>query len=419
MTLARQARLTFDDLDELAARAHPENPKRHDLAALDASVERFGYVTPVVINDSDGRILEGHGRVELLLALRARGAEPPAGVQLGREGEWRVPAVHGVDLSPDDARAFLIAANRIGELGGWDEARLAQLLSNLRRSGQGLDAIGFSEADLAALLTSLGESASRGEADPDAVPEAPAEDDVYVRPGQLWRLGVHRVLCGNAADGKDAGRLLGGRSAEMTITDPPYNVRYGHHGGACGSRVRPLTNDSLPPAAWEEFVRAWARQLLDHVDGAIYVFMSTKEWPTVSRLLAEAGGHWSDSVIWAKDRFTLRRADYQHQFEPIWYGWREGNGHYWCGDRDQGDVRLIPRPSSSDLHPTMKPVALIERAIANSSPRGGRVLDLFLGSGTTIIASERLGRQCLGMEIEPRYIQVSIERWQHYTGRKA
>jgi DNA modification methylase len=147
--------------------------------------------------------------------------------------------------------------------------------------------------------------------------------------------------------------------------------------------------------------------------------MSSKEWPTVSRLLEEAGGHWSDTIIGAKDRFVLGRADYQRQYEPIWYGWRKGSRHYWCQDRAQGDVWLIPRPAASDLHPTMKPVALVERAIANSSSPGARVLDLFLGSGTALIACERLSRRCIGMELEPLYVQVAIERWQRYTGRAA
>jgi len=420
MGASRRARLTHDDLDELAACAHPDNPKRHDVAALDSSVERFGYVTPIVVNDTDGRVLEGHGRVETLLRLRACGAEPPPGIEVGLTGEWRVPTVHGVGLSPDDARAFLIAANRTVELGGWDEARLAEVLSDLARSDAGLDAVGFSEADLSVLLESLDIHGPPGGSDPDDIPEELAEDQLYVAPGQLWRLGEHRLLCGDATRGEDVHRLLGGRNADMAVTDPPYNVNYGNHGGAPGGRRRrPLTNDLLPASVWEESVGGWARQLLNHVDGALYVFMSSKEWPAVCRLLEEAGGHWSDTIIWAKDRFVLGRADYQRQYESIWYGWRKDGGHDWCGDRDQGGVWLIPRPSVSDLHPTMKPVALMERAISNSSTPGGRVLDLFLGSGTTLIAAERQGRRCLGLELEPGYVQVAIERWQRYTGRRA
>ena len=421
MRASRRVRLTYDELDELAARAHPDNPKRHDLAALDSSVGRFGYVTPIVVNDTDGRILEGHGRIESLVALKACGAEPPPGIQVGPTGEWRVPTVHGIELSPDDARAFLIAANRTAELGGWDEARLAALLSELARSETGLDAVGFSEADLSALLESLAIDTPPGGSDPDDIPEEPAEDQLYVAPGQLWRLGEHRLLCGDATRSEDVNRVLGGRNAHMVVTDPPYNVNYGNHGGAAGGlRRRALTNDSLPVLAWEEFVRGWVRQLLDHVDGALYVFMSSKEWPTVSRLLEEAGGHWSDTIIWAKDRFVLGRADYQRQYEPIWYGWRQGKPHYFGGGRCQSDIWEIHRDNGrSYLHPTQKPVELVQRAIQNSARPGQTVLDAFLGSGTTVIASEKSGRRCLGLEIDPLFCEVALARWERFTSERA
>jgi DNA modification methylase len=155
------------------------------------------------------------------------------------------------------------------------------------------------------------------------------------------------------------------------------------------------------------------------VDGAIYVCMSTKEWPVVSTVLAEAGGHWSDTIIWAKDRFVLGRADYQRGYEPIWYGWREGAKHQWFGGRDQGDVWRIDRPSENDLHPTTKPLPLIERAIENSSRPGAVVLDLFLGSGSTLIACERTARICYGFEIDPHYFSVALARWEAFTGEEA
>jgi DNA modification methylase len=147
--------------------------------------------------------------------------------------------------------------------------------------------------------------------------------------------------------------------------------------------------------------------------------MSTKEWPLVSRVLEELGGHWSDTIIWAKDRFVLGRADYQRQYEPIWFGWREGASHHWCGARDQGDVWTIPRPAESELHPTMKPLALVERAVENSSRAGDLVLDLFLGSGTSVIAAERTGRICYGMELDPHYCRIVIARWEAFTGLNA
>ena len=167
----------------------------------------------------------------------------------------------------------------------------------------------------------------------------------------------------------------------MVFTDPPYNVSLGDHGGqGRGQRRRRIANDALDPVAWEAFVRGWAKTLLAAVDGALYVCMSSKELPLVSRVLAEEGGHWSDTLVWAKDRFVLGRADYQRAYEPLWYGWREGAGHHWCGGRDQSDVWNIDRPSESPLHPTTKPLELVERAIANSSRQGDVVLDPFVGS---------------------------------------
>ena len=255
--------------------------------------------------------------------------------------------------------------------------------------------------------------------DLDAALEAAHAAPVAQR-GDLWRLGDHRLLCGDAADPGDVSRLLDGRKAQIAFTDPPYNVDYGHHGGQQrGSRRRTIANDALPPEQWEAFCRAWAGNLLAHVDGALYICMSTREWPTVSRVLEELGGHWSDTIIWMKDRFVLGRADYQRQYEPLWYGWREGAEHHWCGDRDQGDVWTIERPAGSELHPTMKPLALVERAIENSSRAGDLVLDLFLGSGSTLIAAERTGRVCYGTELDPHYCHIVVARWEAFTGLKA
>ena len=154
-------------------------------------------------------------------------------------------------------------------------------------------------------------------------------------------------------------------------------------------------------------------------NGLVAVLLSTKEWPSVSRILAEAGGHWSDTIVWAKDRFTLGRADYQRSYEPIWYGWREGSTHHWCGDRNQGDVWRIARPGVSELHPTTKPLELVEKALENSSTAGDIVLDLFMGSGTSVIAAERTGRVCFGVELSRAYCDVAVARWEAFTGKVA
>jgi DNA modification methylase len=206
----------------------------------------------------------------------------------------------------------------------------------------------------------------------------------------------------------------------MAFTDPPYNVSLGDHGGhRRGARRRRIANDSLDPAAWETFVRSWAAALLAGVNRAIYVCMSSKELGLVSRVLAEEGGHWSDTLIWHKERFVPGQADYQRAYEPIWYGWREGASHHWCGDRDQNDVWQIARPADAPLHPTMKPLPLMERAIANSSTAGDVVLDPFLGSGSTLIACERTGRVCAGMELDPVYAEVALARWERFSGSTA
>jgi len=197
-------------------------------------------------------------------------------------------------------------------------------------------------------------------------------------------------------------------------------VSLGDHGGRQrGQSRRQLKNDSLAPDAWETFCRGWATNLIGNVDGALYICMSTKEWPTVSRVLAEAGGHWSDTIIWAKDRFVLGRADYQRAYEPMWYGWREGVKRQFRGGRGQSDLWEIPRPEESLLHPTMKPLALIERALENSCRTGDSALDLFLGSGSTLVAAERTGRICLGSELDEHYCSLAIARWEAFTGKSA
>ena len=172
----------------------------------------------------------------------------------------------------------------------------------------------------------------------------------------------------------------------------------------------------MPADEWEAFCRAWAASLTANAAGAMYICMSSREWPIVCRVLAEAGAHWSDTIIWAKDRFTLGRADYQRSYEPIWYGWPAGTTRQWHGGRDQGDVWPIPRPAASPLHPTQKPLALVERAIENSSRPGATVLDPFCGAGTTLIACERTGRRGIGIEIDPRYVAATIARWEAFTG---
>ena len=180
-----------------------------------------------------------------------------------------------------------------------------------------------------------------------------------------------------------------------------------------------ITNDNLSDAEFGEFLRAASSNLLSVTKGAVYMCMSSSELHTLQKAFTAAGGHWSTFVIWAKDRFTLGRSDYQRQYEPILYGWREGTDHFWCGARDQGDVWFVNKPRANVLHPTQKPVELVERAIQNSSKSRDTVLDTFGGSGTTLIACEKNGRQARLVELEPRFVDVAVRRWEQYTERKA
>jgi DNA modification methylase len=381
--------------------ANPRSISSAELDALERSIRTFGFVSPVVARRADGVVIGGHQRI----------------VAARRLGLTSVPVVW-LDLETEQARVLGLALNRIS--GTWDEALLARLLAELDTTpGLDISLSGFGPDEVSDLLRSLEAREKRDRVenfDLDTALEE-ARRSGRAEPGSLWALGEHRVLCGDATKPADVERLLGGARADMAFCDGPYNVALGNHGGQRpGSRRhRQIANDDLAPAAFEAFVRAWAGTLLGSVDGALYVCMSSKEWPLMGRVLAEAGGHWSDTIIWAK-RFVLGRAPYQHGYEPIWFGWREGVTPYWCGDRDQSDVWQVERPSRSPLHATMKPLALMERAITNSSRPGALVLDIFGGSGSTLIAAERTGRRCATLELDPIYVEVIIARWERFSG---
>ena len=196
------------------------------------------------------------------------------------------------------------------------------------------------------------------------------------------------------------------------FTDPPYNVNYGQRAD------RLITNDNLGDG-FASFLLQACVNLLEVTQGAVYICMSSSELHTLYQAFTGAGGHWSTFVIWAKNTFTLGRSDYQRQYEPILYGWKQGADHYWCGDRDQGDVWLVDKPFHNDLHPTMKPVELVERAVRNSCRTGGIVLDPFAGSGSTLIACQNSGRRARLLEVEPKYVDVIVRRWQQFTGKPA
>jgi DNA modification methylase len=248
----------------------------------------------------------------------------------------------------------------------------------------------------------------------DEVPEPPEEP--VSKPGDLWILDSHRLLCGDATVLADVERVLGGQLADLCWTDPPYNVDYANSPKEkLRGKHRPILNDDLG-GGFEAFLHDACVNILSVTKGAVYVCMSSSELDTLQRTFRAAGGRWSTFLIWAKHTFTLGRADYQRQYEPILYGWKDGSDHFWCGARDQGDVWFFDKPVRNDLHPTMKPVALVERAIRNSSKTRDFVLDPFGGSGSTLIACEKTGRQARLIELDPRYVDTTILRWQEFSG---
>ena len=377
------------------ARTHSEE----QVAQIAASIVEFGFTNPILAG-SDGVIVAGHGRLA-------------AAQKLGLD---TVPVVVLDHLTPTQRRALIIADNRIAENAGWDDAMLRIELHSLQEDGFNLDITGF-DADALAEIMAGEETTVDGQTDDDAVPEVLATP--ISRPGDVWELGNHRLVCGDATDPKSYELLMADAQANMVFTDPPYNVDYANSAkDKMRGKDRPILNDNLGDGFYD-FLLAAMTPMLARCSGAIYVAMSSSELDTLQSAFRAAGGKWSTFIIWAKNTFTLGRADYQRQYEPILYGWPEGQNRHWCGDRDQGDVWNIKKPQKNDLHPTMKPVELVERAIRNSSRPGDIVLDPFGGSGTTLIAAEKSGRIGWLIELDPKYVDVIVRRWQDWSGQEA
>ena len=377
------------------AKQHSEN----QIAQIAASIREFGWGAPILV-DARNNVVAGHGR---LLAAR----------QLGLSEVPVVPLDHLTDIQ---RRALILADNKIGENASWETELLALELAELKESGVDLSITGFSQEEWAQLLAGE-EPHNAGATDDDAIPAV--EEVAISRPGDVWQLGTHRLLCGDATDPVSYAVLMGESVADMVFTDPPYNVNYANSAkDKMRGKDRAILNDNLG-AGFRDFLLAAIKPLITHCRGGIYIAMSSSELDSLQSAFREAGGHWSTFIIWAKHTFTLGRADYQRQYEPILYGWPQGAERHWCGDRDQSDVWNIKKPQKNDLHPTMKPVELVERAIRNSSRPGSVVLDPFGGSGTTLIAAEKSGRSARLMELDPKYVDVIVRRWQAWSGQQA
>ncbi len=382
----------------------PANPRRIsdlELEALTRSIREFGLIDPIIARREDKTVVGGHQR---LLAAR-------------RLGLKTVPVVF-VDLSQEQARLLNIALNKIS--GSFDQELLARLLADLNAvPGVDLSLSGFEEEELKKLLKSLEERDKREreeDFDLDAAMEKVKSNPV-TNPGDVWLLGEHRLMCGDATSREDVGRLMGGKQSAMVFTDPPYNVDYGSSKNP-KHKIRHLENDKQTSEGWKQFCLSFFDAFKRHNAGDIYMWGASGPEGMKMRLwLTELGCYWSATIIWKKQQLVLCPANYQRIYEPCFYGWFGKSSYH--GDRKQVEVWEVDRPFDSKLHPTMKPLPLIERAIENSSNTGDIVLDLFLGSGSTMIACERTGRACYGMELKPIYVDIARMRWEAFTGEKA
>jgi DNA modification methylase len=385
------------------ARLQPyaKNAKQHgpdQVAKIAASMAEFGWTVPCLVGE-DGELIAGHGRV--LAATQLGLTEAPV-IVLGH-------------LSEAQRKAYRIADNKLTELGTWDAALLSEELNTLFAEEFDLSLVGFSDDELQTLLAGDEGTDTGPQAGEDEVPETP--EDPVSRPGDLWILGNHRLLCGDSTVATDVERVLNGVSPLLMVTDPPYGVEYdpgwrNHAGSAKTKRTGKVLNDDR--ADWRE---AWALFPGD----VAYVWHGALHAATVAESLEVSGFTIRSQIIWAKDRLVLSRGDYHWQHEPAWYAVRKtGKGH-WAGDRKQTTLWQIANKDQDEktVHGTQKPVECMRRPILNNSSPSQAVYEPFMGSGTTLIAAETTGRVCLGIELNPAYVDVAVQRWQKFTGKQA
>jgi len=372
------------------------NPRKNDETVLKVaeSIQAFGFQNPIIV-DKDFVIIAGHTRWKAALKLDLK----------------QVPVIVADDLTSEQVRAYRIADNRLAEFSEWDWERLTLEFENMQDFDW--EIVGFSQEEIDAMLEQT-QIPSEGLTDEDEVPKKTV---TRCEPGNLWQLGRHRLLCGDATNTDDVEQLMGNKKADMVFTDPPYNTDYGNIKHP-KFKVRGIKNDSMSPEDYRNFCKEFAANFSIITDGCLYVCHAPAQDGRILASVLDEYYHCSTTIIWVKDVFTLGRGKYQNRYEPIWFGWVK-SGKLFTVERDLDNVWEITRPKSSILHPTMKPVELIERAILHASHRGGIVCDPFLGSGTTIIAAEKTNRICYGMEIDPHYCDVIIQRWENYTGQKA
>lgn len=384
------------------------------------SIREFGFISPCLI-DRDYNVIAGHGRIMAAKKI----------------GMSEVPCLFVEGLTEEQRRAYIIADNRLTELGEWDMELVADELQELNEAGFNIELTGFCLDDQI-VDTSAIDDRGIGE----QLESILSEKEPVSKYGDVWQLGAHRLMCGDSTILTDVQKLMNGVAADLMVTDPPYNVAVKNSSGMT------IQNDNLQDDDFYALIRDAISNaaMVMRPGAAFYVWHADSEGLNFRNAVKEAGLLVKENIIWVKNHFTLGRQDYQWKHEPCLYGWKDGAAHYFQNVRNISTiikekdleemshdelVNLVGelvgdstvwnenRPQSDDLHPTMKPVPLIERQIKNSSKQGWTVIDLFGGSGTTLLACENLGRACCMMELDPHYVDIIIERWEKLTGQKA
>jgi site-specific DNA-methyltransferase (adenine-specific) len=375
------------------------NSRKHSdeqVAQIAASIKEFGWTNPILV-DGDNGLIAGHGR---LLAAR-------------KLGMAKVPVIELAHLSENQKKALIIADNKLALNSDWDNELLMIELQELNNEDYDLSVLGFDQDELDALLNPI--EPTTGLTDEDAVPDVPEEPKT--KPGDIYILGNHRLMCGDSTSIDAVEKLMDGQLADQLVTDPPYNIAY--EGGS--KKREQIKNDEMADEEFRQFLKDVyiAANAVMKAGAVFYIWHADTEGYNFRGAARDMGWKVRQTLIWNKDNSAFGRSDYHWKHEPCLYGWKEGAAHLWATDRKQTTVIECKRPSKSDLHPTMKPVELMEYQILNNTKGSDIVLDLFGGSGSTMIAAEKIGRKSYLMELDPKYCDVIVKRWEDFTGKKA
>ena len=383
----------YENVEIEKLKPYKNNARTHSdeqIEKIAKSMKEFGFINPVLV-DGNLNVIAGHGRI-----LGAK-----------KLGMKEVPCLFIEDLTEEQKRAYIIADNRLAEDAGWDKELLKIELEDLKNMNFDITLTGFELEDFD---FSMDETEVIEDEFDETVPEEPTS-----KKGEIYKLGKHFLMCGDSTDINDVEKLMNGVKADMLLTDPPYNVDYE---GGTGLTIQ---NDNMDDETFREFLRVSffnANSVMK--EGAVfYIWHADSEGYNFRGACYDIGWKVRQCLIWCKNTLVMGRQDYHWKHEPCLYGWKEGASHLWASDRKQTTVLEFDRPSVSKEHPTMKPVGLFDYLIKNNTKKDDIVLDLFAGSGTSIIACEQNGRIAYSMELDPKYVDVIISRWEKLTGQQA